>query len=83
VPFLSWIVLGLLAGSVAAKVENKKKTGVALDLPLGIVASVVGGLAFHTLGPPGSRGSDLYGLCVALACSVSVLAVYHALLRRA
>jgi uncharacterized membrane protein YeaQ/YmgE (transglycosylase-associated protein family) len=80
--FLAWIVLGLLAGFIAGKVENKREEGIALNLPLGIVGAVVGGLIFNGSGAPGVHGLNLYSLFVALVGSVLVLAIYHVMFRR-
>ncbi len=83
--FLGWIVLGLLAGFIAGNVQEtqKKKSSIALDLPLGIIGAVVGGLIFDNFGAPGLGGSNFYSLFVALAGSIFVLTIYHYLLRRA
>ena len=81
--FLTWIALGLLAGFVAGKVENKRRKGVALDLPLGIIGAVVAGLVFDGSGLSGTHEANLYSLFVALVGSVSVLAIYHLMIRRA
>jgi uncharacterized membrane protein YeaQ/YmgE (transglycosylase-associated protein family) len=43
--FLAWNVLGLLAGFIGSKIVNKKGEGVILDILLGIVGAVVGGVA--------------------------------------
>jgi uncharacterized membrane protein YeaQ/YmgE (transglycosylase-associated protein family) len=42
---LTWIVLGLIAGFIAAKIVNKKGAGFFLDIVLGIVGAVVGGFS--------------------------------------
>ena len=81
--FLAWIVLGFLAGFIGSKVEKKRGGGIALDLPLGIVGAVVGGLVFNGSGSHGASGLSLYSLFVAFAGSLCVLAIYHAMFRRA
>ena len=45
-----WIVLGLIAGFIAAKIVNKKGAGFFLNIVLGIVGAVVGGEIFTVLG---------------------------------
>jgi uncharacterized membrane protein YeaQ/YmgE (transglycosylase-associated protein family) len=47
--FLSWIVLGLLAGFIASKIVNRHGSGFLLDILLGIVGAVVGGWLFALL----------------------------------
>src|SRR5580700_5051998 len=43
-PWLGWIILGLIAGYIASK--NKDSSGIALDIVLGIVGALVGGYVF-------------------------------------
>ena len=47
---LAWIFLGLLSGFIASKIVNKQGEGILLDIVLGIVGAVVGGLLFSLLG---------------------------------
>jgi uncharacterized membrane protein YeaQ/YmgE (transglycosylase-associated protein family) len=53
-PFLAWIVLGLLAGFIGSKIVNKQGEGMILDILLGIVGALVGGWLFSTFGASGS-----------------------------
>ena len=46
--FLAWIVLGLISGFIASKIVNKRGEGILMDIVLGIVGAVVGGLASGT-----------------------------------
>ena len=59
---IAWIVLGLIAGFIAAKIVNKSGAGFFLDIVLGIVGAVVGGFIFTALGESGVTGFNLYGL---------------------
>jgi uncharacterized membrane protein YeaQ/YmgE (transglycosylase-associated protein family) len=81
--FLSWIVLGLLAGFIASKIVNQHGEGVLLDIVLGIVGSVVGGLVFALFGAGGVSGFNLYSLLVAVIGAIATLVVYHAVHRAA
>ena len=81
--FLSWIVLGLLAGFIASKIVNKHGEGIFLDIMLGIIGSVVGGLIFGLFGAAGTTGINLYSLIVAVVGAVITLCVYHAVHRTA
>ncbi len=47
--YLAWIVLGLVTGFIGSKIVNKTGEGILLDIVLGIVGAVVGGLAFQHL----------------------------------
>lgn len=77
--FLTWIVLGLIAGFVASKIVNNKGEGIILDIVLGIVGAVVGGWCFNQFGAAGVTGLNLYSILVAVVGSVIALFLYHAL----
>jgi uncharacterized membrane protein YeaQ/YmgE (transglycosylase-associated protein family) len=82
-PFLAWIVLGLLAGFIGSKIVNKQGEGMILDIVLGIVGAIAGGFVFNALGASGVSGLNLYSLFVAVVGSVLLLVLYHAVFRRA
>jgi uncharacterized membrane protein YeaQ/YmgE (transglycosylase-associated protein family) len=77
--FLSWMVLGLIAGFIGSKIVNRRGEGILLDILLGVVGAFVGGWLFHIFGAPGVRGLNLYSLLVAVVGSVVFLVLYHAL----
>lgn len=79
--FLSWIVLGLLAGFIASKIVNKHGEGVFLDIVLGIAGAVVGGFIFGLFGAAGATGVNLYSLIVAVVGAIVALCIYHAVHR--
>jgi uncharacterized membrane protein YeaQ/YmgE (transglycosylase-associated protein family) len=79
--FIAWIILGLLAGFIASKIVNRHGEGIFLDIILGIVGAVVGGLLFGLLGIGGVSGLNLHSLIVAVAGAIFVLVVYHAFRR--
>ncbi len=81
--FLAWIVLGLLAGFIASKIVNKEGQGILIDIVLGIVGAVVGGLLFGLFGASGVSGVNLRSLIVAVVGAIVVLFVYHAIRRAA
>ncbi|TIY04135.1 MAG: GlsB/YeaQ/YmgE family stress response membrane protein [Mesorhizobium sp.] len=74
---LSWIILGAIAGFIGSKIVNKSGQGLVLDIVLGIVGSVVGGLIFSAFGASGVTGLNIYSLIVAVLGSVVVLWAYH------
>lgn len=80
--FLSWIVLGLIAGFIGSKIVNKSGEGIVLDILLGIAGAVIGGWLFSVLGASGVSGVNLYSILVAVIGSVIFLIAYHALFRR-
>ena len=80
-PFLSWILLGLLAGFIGSKIVNKRGEGFLLDIVLGIVGAIAGGWVFSLLGAGGVTGLNLYSLLVAVAGAILFLVLYHAIQR--
>lgn len=76
---LAWAVLGLVAGFIGSKLINRTGEGFLLDIVLGVVGAIVGGWLFHFFGAAGVTGLNLYSLLVAVAGSVVVLVVYHAI----
>ena len=80
-PFLSWILLGLLAGFIGSKIVNKPGEGFLMDIVLGIVGAIAGGWVFSLLGAGGVTGLNLYSLLVAVAGAILVLVLYHAIQR--
>ena len=76
---IGWIILGLVAGFIGSKIVNKSGQGVIMDVVLGIVGAIVGGLVFSVLGASGVTGFNIYSLIVAVIGSVVVLWLYHAL----
>jgi len=78
---LAWIVLGLIAGFIGSKLVNRAGEGIFLDIVLGIVGAVVGGVLFNALGAHGVTGLNIYSLCVAVVGSVILLLAYHAFRR--
>lgn len=79
---LAWIILGLVAGFVASKIVNKSGEGFVLDIVLGIVGAIAGGWVFQAFGMAGVTGFNLYSLLVAVAGSVLLLVVFHAVMGR-
>jgi uncharacterized membrane protein YeaQ/YmgE (transglycosylase-associated protein family) len=79
--FITWIVLGLIAGFVASKIVNKQGSGVLIDIILGIVGAIVGGWVFVLLGGAGVSGVNIHSLLVAVIGAIAVLLVYHGIRR--
>ena len=76
---IAWIVLGLISGFIASKIVNKTGEGFVLDIVLGIVGAVAGGILFHLLGATGVTGLNVWSMFVAVIGAIVVLAVKHAL----
>ncbi len=79
--FLTWIVLGLVAGFIGSKIVNKAGEGIFLDIILGIAGAVVGGWLFSIFGANGVSGLNLYSLFVAVIGAIVFLFAYHGIRR--
>jgi uncharacterized membrane protein YeaQ/YmgE (transglycosylase-associated protein family) len=79
---IGWILLGLVAGFIGSKIVNKQGQGMLMDIVLGIVGAIVGGLLFSLFGATGVTGFNLYSLIVAVIGSIVVLWLYHLFDRR-
>lgn len=80
--FLTWIVLGLVAGFIGSKLVNKRGEGLIRDILLGVVGAIAGGYLFNLFGASGVTGLNLYSVLVAVVGAVVFLVVYHAIFRR-
>jgi uncharacterized membrane protein YeaQ/YmgE (transglycosylase-associated protein family) len=74
---ISWIILGVIAGFLGSKIVNKSGQGMIMDIVLGIVGAIVGGLIFSAFGASGVTGLNIYSLIVAVVGAVVVLWAYH------
>jgi uncharacterized membrane protein YeaQ/YmgE (transglycosylase-associated protein family) len=76
---ISWIILGLIAGFIGSRIVNKQGQGMLLDMALGIVGAIVGGILFSFFGATGITGLNIWSMIVAIVGSVVVLWAYHAI----
>ena len=53
---ISWLILGLIAGFIGSKIVNSSGQGLWLDIALGIVGAIVGGVLFSAVGMQGVTG---------------------------
>jgi uncharacterized membrane protein YeaQ/YmgE (transglycosylase-associated protein family) len=74
---LGWLVLGLASGFIGSKLYGSSGQGLVLDIVLGIVGAVVGGVIFSLFGATGVTGFNIWSLIVAVIGSLVVLYVYH------
>ena len=77
---VSWIILGLIAGFVGAKIVNREGQGFWLDIALGIIGALVGGFLFSLFGASGVTGLNIYSMIVAIVGSIVVLLIYNAIM---
>ena len=74
---IGWIILGLISGFIASKIVNKSGQGFFMDIVLGIVGAIVGGVIFSALGIGGITGFNLYSMVVVVIGAIIVLLIYH------
>ena len=75
---IAWIILGLIAGYIGSRIVDKEGKGLWLNMALGIVGAIVGGIIFSVFGAGGVTGVNLYSLIVAVIGSIAVLWAYNA-----
>jgi uncharacterized membrane protein YeaQ/YmgE (transglycosylase-associated protein family) len=75
----SWVVLGLIAGCIAAGTKmNKRGESPLLDISVCIGGALVGGLLFSAFRTAGATaGFDVWSLVFAAVGSAISLAVWH------
>jgi uncharacterized membrane protein YeaQ/YmgE (transglycosylase-associated protein family) len=76
---VAWIVFGLISGFIASKLVNRQGEGVIVDIVLGVVGAVVGGMLFNFFGAAGVTGFNVWSFVVAIVGAVLLLGLYHAL----
>ena len=74
---VAWVFLGLISGFLASKIVNKRGDGMVVDVILGIVGAVVGGLIFRMAGAPGVTGFNIWSMLVAVLGAVILLIIKH------
>ena len=80
--FISWIILGLVAGFIASKIVNKTGEGLIRDILLGIVGAIAGGYLARALGlGQGVTGLNITSLFIAVVGAILLLVIYHAIRR--
>ena len=79
---LGWIILGLISGFVASKVVNDRGEGCFLNIALGLVGAMVGGLLFTSIGGSSITGFNLYSMFVAIIGAIVALLLWHAITGR-
>ena len=79
---IGWIILGLISGFIASKIVNTTGQGFFIDIILGIVGAIVGGILFTAVGINGITGLNLYSMVVAVIGAIIVLVAYHAVTGR-
>jgi uncharacterized membrane protein YeaQ/YmgE (transglycosylase-associated protein family) len=73
----AWIILGLIAGFIGSKIVNKSGQGMIMDIALGVVGAIVGGVIFNLFGAAGVTGLNIWSLVVSIVGAIVVLWLYH------
>ena len=81
--WITWIILGLIAGFIGSKIVNKSGSGILLDVVIGVVGAIIGGEIGSKLGYGGVSGLNLWSLLLAVVGAIIVLLIYNAVARRA
>lgn len=70
-----WIILGAFAGWIASMIMGTNQNqGLLLNIVVGIVGALIGGLIMSAIGATGITGFNLYSFLVAIAGAVVLLA---------
>ena len=75
---LGWIVIGIVAGWLTGKIMKGSGYGVILDMVVGFIGALIGGLIFRALG---YGGPGEHGLIVSILISVIGAVIFTVLLR--
>ena len=80
--FLGWAFFGLITGFIASRIVNRRGEGCMVNIALGLVGAVVGGLIFRQLTNFDDFRFNLVSMFVAVIGAIVVLLVYHAITGR-
>ncbi len=76
--FISWIILGLIAGALAKMIlPGKDPGGFIVTIIIGIVGAVIGGYISTILGLGTVTGFNLGSLVIAILGSIVLLLIYR------
>jgi uncharacterized membrane protein YeaQ/YmgE (transglycosylase-associated protein family) len=76
---LAWIVIGLVAGSLAQAATGSTRQGCLGTLAIGILGALVGGALFNAAGERGISDFGFWSLLVAFVGASALLLVFRAL----
>jgi len=74
--FLAFLVLGGIAGWLASLIMGTDGSqGIFLNIVVGVVGAVIGGMLMNAFGEAGVTGFNLYSLIVAVIGAVALLGI--------
>jgi uncharacterized membrane protein YeaQ/YmgE (transglycosylase-associated protein family) len=76
---IGWIVVGLLAGSLARRATGSERYGCLGTMVIGILGGILGGALFNLLGDHGISDFGLWSILVAFVGACVLLLVMQAL----
>ena len=79
---VAWVLIGLILGLIASKVVNATSQSVIVNVLLGAIGAVAGGLVFHSAEGSGIDDFEPLSLVVAVVGAFVMLVVKHALVKR-
>ena len=79
---ISWIILGLIAGWLAGFFVNKPGSGILLNIALGVIGAVVGGIIMSALGFGGVSGVNIWSIIVSVIGAIVVVWIYNFVVSR-
>jgi uncharacterized membrane protein YeaQ/YmgE (transglycosylase-associated protein family) len=82
VSWLSWIVVGFLAGVLAKLVTGQDRPGCLGTIVVGILGGLVGGVLFSAAGGEGINDFSLYSILVAFVGATILLFGWGLLTKR-
>jgi uncharacterized membrane protein YeaQ/YmgE (transglycosylase-associated protein family) len=72
--WLAWLIIGAIAGWLASMVMGTNyQQGLLLDIVVGIIGAMIGGVLFSVIGAPGVTGFNVWSLFVAFIGAVVLL----------
>lgn len=79
---IAFIIIGGIAGWIASMImKTNAQQGIVLNIVVGCVGALLGGLVFNLFGAEGFTGFNLWSLLVALGGAVVLLALVKAIRR--
>ncbi|MFZ3062238.1 MAG: GlsB/YeaQ/YmgE family stress response membrane protein [Actinomycetota bacterium] len=79
---LAWIIVGLIAGTLASIAVRGRGRGCLVNIAIGVIGAVIGGWLFSLIGRTGVTGLNLWSVFVAFIGAVLFLVVIRAISRR-
>ncbi|HXC54989.1 MAG TPA: GlsB/YeaQ/YmgE family stress response membrane protein [Rhizomicrobium sp.] len=75
---LGWIFFGAITGFIASKIVNRRGEGCIVNIVLGLVGALVGGMIFRGISSFDVFHFNLVSMFVAILGAVVVLFLWHA-----